>query len=56
MHRCVYLTVHIKNYNYKLLFQNLSICHILHVFIGTLAAENLDVYTLLVTREIATYS
>jgi hypothetical protein len=43
---CVYLMVHItklQNYNYKLHFQNLSIYHILHVFIGTMAAENLDV-------------
>jgi hypothetical protein len=38
---CVYL----KNYNYKLHFQNLSIYHIPHVSIGTLAPENLDVCT-----------
>jgi hypothetical protein len=37
MHRCVYLTVHIT----KLQLQNLSIYHILHVSIGTLATENL---------------
>jgi hypothetical protein len=35
----------LQNYNYKLHFQNLSIYHILHVSIGTLAAENLDVCT-----------
>ncbi len=34
-----------QNYNYKLHFQNLSIYHIPHVSIGTLAAENLDVCT-----------
>jgi hypothetical protein len=42
---CVYLMVHIQNYNYKLHFQNLSIYHIPHVSMGTLAAENLDVCT-----------
>ncbi len=46
MHRCVCIWQYIlQNYNYKLHFQNLSICHIPHVFIGTLAAENLDVCT-----------
>jgi hypothetical protein len=35
----------LQNYKYKLHFQNLSIYHILHVFIGTLAVENLDVCT-----------
>jgi hypothetical protein len=35
----------LQNYNYKLHFQNLSIYHIPHVFIGTLAAENLDLCT-----------
>jgi hypothetical protein len=35
----------LQNYNYKLHFQNLSIYHIPHVFIGTLAAKNLDVCT-----------
>jgi hypothetical protein len=46
MHRCVYIWWYIlQNYNYKLHFQNLSIYHILHVFIGTLATENLDVCT-----------
>jgi hypothetical protein len=35
----------LQNYNYKLHFQNPSIYHILHVFIGALAAENLDVCT-----------
>jgi hypothetical protein len=47
-HVCVYLTVHItklQNHNYKLHFQNLSIYHIPHVFIRTLATENLDVCT-----------
>jgi hypothetical protein len=44
MHRCVCIWRYIlQNYNYKLHFQNLSIYHIWHVFIGTLAAENLDV-------------
>jgi hypothetical protein len=44
MHRCVCIWWYIlQNYNYKLHFQNLSIYHIPHVFIGTLAAENLDV-------------
>jgi hypothetical protein len=44
MHRCVCIWQYIlQNYNYKLHFQNLSIYHILHVFIRTLAAENLDV-------------
>ncbi len=38
MHRCVYIWRHIlQNYNYKLHFQNLSIYHILHVSMGTLA-------------------
>jgi hypothetical protein len=46
MHRCVCIWLYIlQNYNYKLHFQNLSIYHIPHVFIGTLAAENLDVCT-----------
>ncbi len=35
----------LQNYNYKLHFQNLSIYHIPHVSIRTLAAENLDVCT-----------
>jgi hypothetical protein len=35
----------LQNYNYKLHFQNLSIYHILHVSIGTLATENHDVCT-----------
>ncbi len=35
----------LQNYNYKLHFQNLYIYHILHVSIGTLAIENLDVCT-----------
>jgi hypothetical protein len=33
----------LQNYNYKLHFKNLFICNIPHVFIGTLAAENIDV-------------
>jgi hypothetical protein len=46
MHRCVCIWQYIlQNYNYKLHFQNLSIYHIPHVSIGTLAAENLDVCT-----------
>jgi hypothetical protein len=46
MHRCVCIWQYIlQNYNYKLHFQNLSIYHIPHVFMGTLAAENLDVCT-----------
>jgi hypothetical protein len=46
MHRCVCIWRYIlQNYNYKLHFQNLYIYHILHVFIGTLAIENLDVCT-----------
>jgi hypothetical protein len=46
MHRCVFIWWYIlKNYNYKLHFQNLFIYHILHVVIGTLATENLDVCT-----------
>jgi hypothetical protein len=46
MHRCVCIWWYIlQNYNYKLHFQNLSIYHIPHVSIGTLAAENLDVCT-----------
>jgi hypothetical protein len=45
-HRCVCIWRYIlQNYNYKLHFQNLSIYHIPHIFIGTLAAENLDVCT-----------
>jgi len=44
MHRCVCIWQYIlQNYNSKIHFQNLSIYHILHVSIGTLAAENLDV-------------
>ncbi len=44
MHKCVCIWRYIlQNYNYKLHFQNLSIYHILHVSIKTLAAENLDV-------------
>jgi hypothetical protein len=44
MHRCVCIWRYIlQNYNYKLHFQNLSIYHIPHVSIGTLAAENFDV-------------
>jgi len=35
----------LQNYNYKLHFQNLFIYHIPHVFIETLADENLDVCT-----------
>jgi hypothetical protein len=45
MHRCVCIRYILQNYNYKLHFQNLSIYHILHVFIKTLAAENFDVCT-----------
>jgi hypothetical protein len=46
MHRCVCIWRYIlQNYNYKLHFQNLSIYHIPHVSIGTLAVENLDVCT-----------
>ncbi len=46
MHRCVCIWQYIlQNYDYKLHFQNLSIYHIPHVFIRTLAAENLDVCT-----------
>jgi hypothetical protein len=46
MHRCVCIWQYIlQNYNYKLHFQNLSIYHIPHVFIETLATENLDVCT-----------
>ncbi len=46
MHRCVCIWGYIlQNYNYKLHFQSLSIYHIPHVFIGTLATENLDVCT-----------
>ncbi len=45
-HRCVCIWRYIlQNYNYKLHFQNLSIYHIPHVSIGTLAVENLDVCT-----------
>jgi hypothetical protein len=44
MHRCVCIWRYIlQNYNYKL--QNLSIYHIPHVSMGTLAAENHDVCT-----------
>jgi len=35
----------LQNYKYKLHFQNLSIYHIPHVFIQTMAAENLNVRT-----------
>jgi hypothetical protein len=47
MHRwCVCIWWYIlQNYNYKLHFQNLSIYHIPHVSMGTLATENLDVCT-----------
>jgi hypothetical protein len=46
MHKCVCIWRYIlQNYNYKLHFQNLSIYHIPHVFIGTLAIKNLDVCT-----------
>ncbi len=46
MHRCVCIWQYIlQNYNYKLHFQNLYVYHIPHVFIGTLAVENLDVCT-----------
>jgi hypothetical protein len=46
MHRCVCIWRYIlQNYNYKLHFQNLSIYHIPHVFMGTLAVENHDVCT-----------
>jgi hypothetical protein len=46
MHKCVCIWQYIlQNYNYKLHFQNLSIYNVLHVFIGTLATENLDVCT-----------
>ncbi len=46
MHMCVCIWWYIlQNYNYKLHFQNLSIYHIPHVSIETLAAENLDVCT-----------
>ncbi len=46
MHRCVCIWPYIlQNYNYKLHFQKLYIYHIPHVFIRTLAAENLDVCT-----------
>jgi len=46
MHRCVYIWRYIlQNYYYKLHFQNLFIYDILHVSIGTLATENLDVCT-----------
>ncbi len=45
MHRCVCIWWYILQiYNYKLHFQNLSIYHISHVFIGTPAAENLVVF------------
>jgi len=40
MHRCVCIWRYIlQNYNYKLHFQNLSIYHISHVFIGTLVKD-----------------
>jgi hypothetical protein len=56
MLRCVCIWQYIlQNYTYKLHFQNLSIYHIPHVFIRTLAAENLDVCISSVC-EIATYS
>jgi hypothetical protein len=46
MHRCVCIWRYIlQNYKYKLHFQNLSIYHIPHVSMGTVAAENLDVCT-----------
>jgi hypothetical protein len=46
MHMCVCIWWYVlQNYNYKLHFQNLSIYHIPHVSIGTLAVENLDVCT-----------
>jgi hypothetical protein len=46
MHMCVCIWRYIlQNYNYKLHFQNLSICHILQVSIETLDVENLDVST-----------
>jgi hypothetical protein len=46
MHMCVCIWRYmLQNYNYKLHFQNLSIYHISHVFIETLAVENLDVCT-----------
>jgi hypothetical protein len=46
MHMCVCIWQYVlQNYNYKLHFQNLSIYHIPHVSIRTLAAENLDVCT-----------
>ncbi len=46
MHKCVCIWWYIlQNYNYKLHFQNLSIYHIPHVSIRTLAVENLDVCT-----------
>ncbi len=45
-HMCVCIWRYIlQNYNYKLHFQNLFIYHIPHVFIETLAVENLDVCT-----------
>jgi hypothetical protein len=48
MHRCVSIWQYIiQNYNYKLHFQNLSIYHISHVSIGTLATlhfQNLSIY------------
>jgi hypothetical protein len=42
---CVYLTVHITKLQLQTTFPNLSIYHLSHVFIETLAAENLDVCT-----------
>jgi hypothetical protein len=44
MRVCIWRYI-LQNYNYKLHFQNLFIYHILHVFIETLAIENLDVCT-----------
>jgi hypothetical protein len=56
MHRCVCIWRYIlQNYNYKLHFQNLSIYHIPHVFMGPWSLKIL-MFALLVTREIATYS
>jgi len=42
-HVCVYLTVHIIKLQLQTTFQNLFIYDILHVLIGTLVVENLDV-------------
>ncbi len=42
MHRCVYLTVHITKLQLQTTFPKpLYIYHIVHVFMGTLATENL---------------